>query len=254
MKNRSAILVAALALVVIALGAYLTSEIRPLPGSSTPTIGSSPALEQAHRIGGYVLAAATLGLAVWVSNLAGWLMLAAVVAEIFLGGMPVIHALASPICFSLIVAVAVVTSNSWQAGPKRVTSDWGPLAPMGMAIPVLIVMQIGLGAAFRHDAMGVISHIMNAFIVLIIVLIAGVFVVRQHPEHPELRPAALALLITAGIQVLLGFSVYLVLLMSSENNTGLIVTGVLHVVNGALTLAAGVVLAMQMQRNLTRGN
>jgi heme A synthase len=254
MKNRSAILVAALALVVIALGAYLTSEIRPLPGSSTPTIGSAPALEQAHRIGGYVLAAATLGLAVWVSNLAGWLMLAAVVAEIFLGGMPVIHALASPICFSLIVAVAVVTSSSWQAGPKRVTSDWGPLAPMGMAIPVLIVMQIGLGAAFRHDAMGVISHIMNAFIVLIIVLIAGVFVVRQHPEHPELRPAALALLITAGVQVLLGFSVYLVLLMSSENNTGLIVTGVLHVVNGALTLAAGVVLAMQMQRNLTRGN
>ena len=48
----------------------------------------------------------------------------------------------------------------------------------------------------------------------------------------------------------LGFSVYLTLLMSSENNAGLIVTGVLHVINGSLTLAAGVVLAMQMNRNL----
>ena len=66
----------------------------------------------------------------------------------------------------------------------------------------------------------------------------------------SLRPAALALLIIAGVQVLLGFSVYLTLLMSSENNIGLIVTGVLHVVNGSLTLAASVVLAMQMNRNL----
>ena len=74
--------------------------------------------------------------------------------------------------------------------------------------------------------------------------------IRQYEEHHALRPAALALLIIAGVQVLLGFSVYLTLLMSSENNIGLIVTGVLHVVNGSLTLAASVVLAMQMNRNL----
>jgi len=75
-------------------------------------------------------------------------------------------------------------------------------------------------------------------------------VLRQYPEHPSLRPAALTLTIVTGVQVLLGFSVYLVLLMSETNNTGLIITGALHVVNGALTLAASVVLAMQMQRNL----
>jgi heme A synthase len=93
-------------------------------------------------------------------------------------------------------------------------------------------------------------HILDALIVLAVVMVAGVFVLRQYPEHPSLRPAALALLIVAGVQVLLGFAVYLVLLMSSENNPGLIVTGVLHVTNGALTLAASVVLAMQMNRNL----
>jgi heme A synthase len=91
-------------------------------------------------------------------------------------------------------------------------------------------------------------------IVITVVLVAGVSVLREYPEHAGLRPAALALLIIAGVQVLLGFSVYLILLMSSENNTGLIVTGVIHAANGALTLAASVVLAMQMQRNLLQSS
>jgi heme A synthase len=125
---------------------------------------------------------------------------------------------------------------------------------MGILVPVLVFMQIGLGAAFRHNAMGVISHIMNAFLVILIALIAGVFVVRQFPDHPALRPAALAMLIVAGVQVLLGFAAYLVLLMSEANNMALIVTSVLHVGNGALTLAASVVLAMEMSRNLIKSS
>jgi hypothetical protein len=98
--------------------------------------------------------------------------------------------------------------------------------------------------------MGVISHIMNALIVLTIALIPGVAVLRTYPDHPVLRPAALALVVIAGIQVFLGFAVYLVLLMSSENNMGLIVTGMLHVLNGAFTMAASFVFAIAAQRNL----
>jgi heme A synthase len=232
------------------LGASITGEIRSLPGATVPSPASMPALEHAERIGGYALAVLTLGLALWVRSLTGWLALAAVIGEGFLSGFPILHALLAPLLFALMVAIAVVTSTSWQAAPKLVESPWGPLRPLGIAIPILVVMQIGLGAAYRHNAMGVWSHIGNAMIVLLVVLVAGIFVVRQYPEHSMLRPAALALLIITGIQVLLGFTVFLVLLMSSENNSGLIVTGVIHVANGALTLAASVVLAMQMQRNL----
>lgn len=260
MKNpwahRCAILLAVLALVVITLGASLTSEIRTLPGAAAPSNVSAPSLEQAHRFAGYALAALTLACAIWVSSLPGcsvpgWIALAAVIVESFLGGVPVVHALFAPVFLSLVVAIAVLTSKDWHAGPKPVESQWGPLRPLGIAIPILIAMQIGLGAAFRHNAMGVLSHILNAMIVLLAVLVAGVFVLRQYPEHPSLRPAALALLIITGVQVLLGFAVYLVLLMSSENSSGLIITGVMHVANGALTLAASVVLAMQMNRNLS---
>jgi len=254
MKNpwahHCAILAAAFTLIAIALGACLTSEIRTFPGAVAPSPVSAPSLEQAHRIAGYALVLLTVGLAILVSSRPGWIALATLIVESFIGNVPVVHALLAPIALSLIAAIAVLTSKSWQAGPKPVESPWGPLRPLGMAIPALVLIQIALGAAFRHNAMGVVWHILDALIVLLAVLVAGVFVLRQYPEHPSLRPGALALVIVAGVQVLLGFAVYLVLLMSSENNTGLIVTGVLHVTNGALTLAASVVLAMQMQRNL----
>lgn len=254
MKNgwlhRCAILLAVLALIVIALGALLTSEIRTFPGAATPSTVSAPSLEQAHRIAGYALAILTLGLAIWASNQAGWIALAAVIVEGLSSGVPVVHAFDAQVFFALVVAVAVLTSKSWQAGPVPVESQWKPLRSLGMVILFFVFLQIGLGAGFRHNNIGVLWHILNAMIVLIVILVAGVFVLRQYPEHPSLRPAALTLVIVTGVQVLLGFTVYMVLLISSENNLGLIITGVAHVVNGALTLAASVVFAMQMQRNL----
>ncbi len=248
--HRIAVITAVAALAAIALGALLTSEIRVMPGAAGPSTVTAPGLEEAHRISGYVVAGLTLLTAITVSNLAGWLALAAAAGEIFLAPIPALHAMLAPVYFALLVAVAVLTSDAWQAGPKPVPSQWGPLRPLGICVPLLIVLQVGLGAAFRHNAMGVVWHILNALIVILAILIAAVFVLRQYPDHPTLRPAALALIIIAGIQILLGFTVYMVLLVSSENNIGLIVIGVLHVVNGSLTLAAGLVLCMEMQRNL----
>jgi heme A synthase len=254
--HRCAILVACLALIVIVLGACLTSEIRTLPGAATPSTVTMPSLEQAHLVAGYILAFLTIAVTVRVvrSNLGRSLAGLAIVAEVASGRAPIAHALLAPMIFSLLVATAVLTSKSWQAGPRPVECSSGALRPLGIVVPILVLLQIGIGAAFRHNAMNVLWHILDAMIVITVVLVAGVSVLREYPEHAGLRPAALALLIIAGVQVLLGFSVYLILLMSSENNTGLIVTGVIHAANGALTLAASVVLAMQMQRNLLQSS
>src|SRR5215471_11910554 len=112
--HTAAIVLAVLALVVIAMGALLTSETRVLPGSdSTVVATTAPGLQSAHRIAGYVSVALTLGVAVLASNPAGWLALALAVVESLLGGIPVVHAILSPIYFSLIVVVALLTSRSW---------------------------------------------------------------------------------------------------------------------------------------------
>jgi heme A synthase len=248
MKHRCAVVLAVLALIVIAMGALFTSETRILPGAAA-TPATAPSLEQAHRIAGYAVAILTLGLAIWASNLAGLLALGAALDILFVG-VPAFHALNAQILFALVIAIAVQTSKSWQAGPQPVESSWGPLRTLSMLVPLFVFLQIALGAELRHGAVNVIWHILNAMIVLLVILIAGIPVLRQFPEHPTLRPAALTLVIVTGVQVLLGFSVYLVLLMSENNNPGLIITGVLHVVNGALTLAASFVFAMQTKRNL----
>jgi len=73
---------------------------------------------------------------------------------------------------------------------------------------------------------------------------------RVHPTEAAAVDDRRRGRLAQGVQVLLGFSVYMVLLVSSENNTGLIITGVMHVFNGALTLAASVVLTLQIQRNI----
>lgn len=254
-KNRFAILIAFLTLLVIVAGACLTSSIRPMPGAAESTPGVDPGFEHVHRIGGYLVAALTFALAVWAPSLPAWLALGVVVIEALSGGSALLHALLAPVLLSALTAAAVVTSPAWLASPPKLVCNWKPLNILCLVMPVLVVMQIGLGAAYRHQSMvSPISHIMNAFIVLTVLLIVGVFVMRQYPDHSELRPAALWLLILAGLQVLLGFTVYLVLLISQENNMGLIVTGVLHVANGALTLAATVVLAMQIRRNLIQSS
>jgi heme A synthase len=248
--HRCALLLAVFTFIVIVLGASFTSEMR-LPGAAPPfPVVSAPGLEQAHRIGGYAVAVCTVGFALWYSAPLGWGALVIVILQSFLGGIPVLHALLSPIFLSVVVGIALLTSKDWQAEPKPVESQWDRLGTLGIAIPILVVLQITLGAAFRHNAIGVLWHILNAMIVLLVILCAGIFVLRQYPEHPSLRPAALALVVITGVQALLGFAVYIVLLVSSNNNIGLIVTGVLHLANGSLTLAASVVLAMQLRRNI----
>jgi heme A synthase len=243
-------MVAALAVaIVIGLGALVTGEIRTMPGGPASTV-TAPALEQWHRFAGYAAAVITIGLGLLAQSIIGWLALAVMLAEVALVSIPMAHATLSPVCLALIVATGAMSSKSWHAAPSPGPASFGSLRLLSLLVPVLVFIQIALGAAFRHNHMGVISHILNALIVLTIALIPGVAVLRTYPDHPALRPAALALVITAGVQVFLGFAVYLVLLMSSENNTGLIVMGALHVLNGAFTLAASLVFAMAVRRNL----
>ena len=253
MKHRRTFLcaiIAALAVgIVIGLGALLTGEIRTLPGTPASAV-SAPDLQQGHRLAGYAAAVITIGLAITARSVWGWLALAAMLAEVALASIPMAHAMLSPLCFALIVATGTMNSNSWVGDPRPAPSAFKSLRTLGLVVPILVFLQIGLGVASRHNHMNPISHVLNSLIVITIILIPGVAVLRSYADHPVLRPSALALVVIGGIQVLLGFTVYLVLLMSSENNMGLIVTGMLHVLNGAFTLAASLVLAVAMHRNL----
>lgn len=120
--HRYAVIVAIFGFLVIALGAYLTSTIRPLPGTSG-AVGVAPGLKQVHVILAGVLAALTLGLAIRFSHVSAWLALGLVIIESALGSYaPVLHAILAPILFSDLVAIALLTSENWarRAVPRRI--------------------------------------------------------------------------------------------------------------------------------------
>jgi heme A synthase len=248
--HRYTVLLAVCAFLLIGSGALLTSTIRPLPGTTAGAALRAPGLEQIHLIFAFVVGVLTLALVVWYRQPAGWMLLAgAIIAGVSGHYAAIPHAILAPILFSGYAAIAVVTADSWSRPAVPVPDLWPPLRKMAMLAPILMALQITLGAAFRHNAMGVVWHILNAGIVLLLVMVLGVSLLRQFPEHPSLRPAAIALLVIAGVQVLLGFFVYMVLLIVSQNNQTLVISGVLHVLNGSLTLAASVVLTLLLRRS-----
>lgn len=259
--HRFAVLVAVGMFLLIGVGAYLTSNIRPLPGTNPGPVVAAPELNRIHTLLAVVVALFTIGLALWVRSIAGWIALATVIIEGGLGSFAAIpHAIVAPILFASLVAVALQTSETWSKPPVPAGDVWPPLRTMAITTPLLVILQITLGAAFRHNLLGVIWHILDAGIVLLLIMILGVCVLRQFPEHPALRPAAIWMLVITGVQVLLGFTVYLTILIVSQNNGFLIWSGVLHVLTGSLTLAATVVMWLELMRadvtdrSMTAGN
>lgn len=115
---------------------------------------------------------------------------------------------------------------------------------------VLVLLQVGLGAAFRHKAMGLMPHLMGAMVVALWILIVCMFVMQQFPEHKALRPAANLLLAVTLTQVFLGIAALTMRMLSSENTMGLLISTTGHVTTGAMTLGATVILTMQIRRNV----
>ena len=179
MKNawlhRCAILLAVLALFVIALGALLTGEIRALPGATIPSTVTAPSLEQAHLVAGYILAFLMIALTGWIvrSNLIRSIGGLAVVVEVVSARVPVAYALLAPVIFSLIVAAAGSDFEGLAGGVAETRREsMGAAASSGNAGSAVVLMQIGLGAAFLHNVMGVLWHILDVMIVLLVALIA----------------------------------------------------------------------------------
>ena len=161
----------------------------------------------------------------------------------------VLHALLAPVLFAAVASLVFFTSKNWIDPAVPARDIWPPLNKLAIVVPVFLMLQIALGAAFRHNTVGVFWHILNAMVTLMLILMFGICVVRQYPEHPTLRPAAVQLLVITGVQVLLGFAAFLILLIVSQTNMALIVISVIHVLTGSLTLAAGVVLSLQLRRS-----
>ena len=258
---RYTVAVAVCVLVLIVLGAALTTEIQPTPGSSAPLVtATTPAeisLAQAHSIVAWVVGALTLGLALWLRRWQGWTALALVLLEGWSGmtgtlqAMPraagFVHALLAQGLFLVVVLAAAAISPPWNSGGKLEDSGRPSLRVLAVSASHLTAIQVALGAAYRHGVLGVLLHLLNALIVAIVVLLVSMRVTRQSPSEPSLRALAVTLAVVTAVQVLLGFGDFTLLLIGSQG-VALLILSVAHVTTGAVTQAASFLLSAQVRR------
>jgi len=279
--HRYAILVAVCTLFLVIAGASVTSKEAGLSvpdwplsyGQVITEMTGGVLFETGHRMIATVVGTLTIILAIWIERVEkrahgrswmrglGWLALGGVIAQGLLGGATVLllqpapisiaHACLAQLFFSVTVAIAIFTSRNWQQGPDHVEDyGWPSLRSLAVLTPVLVLLQIGLGAGFRHRAFGLLPHVIGAMIVPLVILLVGAFVLHQFPKHRALRPAAVGLLAITGVQIVLGIVAYVARMNAAEYPLTMVLTTVAHVATGGLTLAASVVLAIQIRRNV----
>jgi cytochrome c oxidase assembly protein subunit 15 len=276
--NRYSIALAVCTLILVVAGASVTSKQAGLSvpdwplsyGQVMPEMKGGVFYEHGHRMIASAVGFMTIVLAVWVWRVErrawlkrfAWILLAAVILQGVLGGLTVLfllpkaisiaHACVAQLFFSATVAVAVFTSRMWREETAMVNdSGWPSLRSLSVVAPVTVLAQLALGAAYRHQALGIVPHIVGAMIVMLVVMMAGIAVLTQSGGHRVLRGAAWALLGITGLQIVLGIVAYLARISVrgvSEPTIGLVIFTVAHVAVGALTMAASVVMAIEVFR------
>jgi heme A synthase len=153
--------------------------------------------------------------------------------------------------FSLTVAMAVFTSKSFVDGPQPVEDHgWPSLRFIAIALPITVLIQVALGAGFRHQAINVIPHVVFSMIVTLAIMFGTIFVLHQFPDHWVLRRTAIVLLSITFVQVFLGILAFFTRLNAAQQPLAMVLSTVAHVAVGAATLASSIVFAIQVRRNV----
>jgi heme A synthase len=263
--HNCAIFLAAIALLTIASGAFITStEVAARQIQSAAIAGIDSGI---HRGIGIGLIAIAFGLALWMSitrtrawlTIVAWMGVAILIVDATLGwtsaplspGAGVFHALLAHLFFSVAVAISVGTSRGWNRDPERISGAARPLLrPAALATPLVVVLQVALGAAYRHDMTSIMPHMGVAMGVACLALIVSSVVLQNFPRPASLRHAATALISIVLTQVCLGITAFVILVLNATGTVWFIVATIGHVSIGAATLAASVVMAMQAWRTI----
>src|SRR5438876_431141 len=280
--HRYTVVVAICTLFLVVAGGLVTSNDAGLSvpdwplsyGKLMPKMEGGIFFEHGHRMVATTVGVLTIILAIWLwrseqrrwMRRLGFIALAAVIAQGLLGGMTVIFMLPKPVSishaclaqlfFSTTVLIALFTSAGWRRDLPRVEDSGSPsLHLLAAAVPLCVLAQLALGAAARHKALGVLPHVVGAAIVTGMILWIVVRVLVRHSRHQPLRQSALWLLSIAIAQVFLGIAAYMSRIATIDAPQPMAVMvgfTVAHVAVGALTMAASVVMAVEVFRHVRR--
>jgi cytochrome c oxidase assembly protein subunit 15 len=239
-------------------------------GSFFPPMIGGIFYEHGHRLVATCVGMLTIGLAIWLWRAdsrpwicrLGWLALAAVIAQGLLGALTVkfllpppvsvAHASLAQIFYCLTVSLVIFTGRWWQSDVSSFEDNGSPrLKTLALAAVAATFLQLILGAAFRHNAAGIVPHLIGAAVVLLLVIFAGRAVRLRFPEVRPLRRAVAVLHAVVGTQWILGALAWWSRVSSQgmqQTPDATIWLTVIHTVFGAVVLAGTVVLALVTHR------
>jgi heme A synthase len=239
-------------------------------GKLVPPLVGGVRFEYAHRVLAGLVSGLTLVLAIWVSRAdlrpwarrVGWTALGLVIAQAVLGGVRVLaghpalsataHATLAQVFFITIVGLSLYLSAWWRQDMAQWEDSPSPsVRSLALGTTLAILAQLVLGAAFRHGAFGITPHLVGAGVVAVLVVITGRAVKYKFRGVGDLRRGVILLHSSFGLQVLLGGAAYWAVLKAGDNFQPTVMyvsLTVAHVLGGALTLGASVLLTLSCFR------
>ncbi len=275
-----AVFSACLTLILISAGALVTSNDAGLSipdwplayNSLLPPFIGGIRYEFTHRVIAACEVAISLIFAVWlwraeprkkVQNF-GWIAVGVVCAQAVLGGMTVIfrqpvlvsvaHATLAQLFFCTVVSLAFFTSRWWWQDVSTMEDIGAPrVRTLALATAVATLLQLVLGAEFRHKGLGIVPHLIGAAVVAGMIFWTAGALRRRFPTSPALTRCRIVLHSLIGTQLLLGGGAWwsrIATQTAPQPMPVMVTLTVAHVVVGALTLAGTVAVALVTNRLL----
>jgi cytochrome c oxidase assembly protein subunit 15 len=239
--------------------------------------------EHAHRLYGMLVGTGTITLVVLVlvNDQRKWLQLFAVllllmvILQGFMGGyrvtelsvsLAIAHGIFGQVVFVFAALLAAATTARWcRSEPPEVNPSVANDKPLSIALVVMILLQLMLGACLRHlqvnaaDGSGIElptwamnSHVTVGIITFVLAILVGLRAWGAYPSIPVIKNLGRVIMLVVGVQLLLGLFALVAVLTrrAAEPPVGEVIVTSLHQATGAVLLALAVLLVAWYRRLL----
>lgn len=173
--------------------------------------------------------------------------------------LAIVHGMFGQIVFATACVIACVTSNAWKnAAPATHIADAARVRKLPVALVCLLIVQLFLGASFRHlqvppqdgaaavyPAWPIWGHIFGALAVLVLAVVTGAHASSRARDLKPVRILGKGLVHAVGLQLALGIGALVVVLIRVDAKIPAyeVITTSAHQAFGALLLAMSAMLA-----------
>ena len=173
--------------------------------------------------------------------------------------LAIVHGMFGQIVLALACVIACVTSTAWKSSwPAAGIADAARVRALPIALVCMLLVQLFLGASYRHlqippadgnpavhPAWPIWGHVIGAFVVVVLAVMAGAYASSRGRQFTQLRILGKGLVHGVGLQFALGIGALVVVLIRVDARIPAyeVITTSVHQAFGAVLLSTAAMLA-----------